>query len=59
MKAMTRGRKCRTHEAGTAEEADVAECAWAFPEWEEVHTEVGGAEAEAKATKTGSGCRNS
>jgi len=60
MKAMTRGRKCRMHAAGTAEEAeaDAAECAWAFLEWEEVHTEDEGAEAETRATKTASGCRS-
>ena len=39
-------------------EADAAECAWAFLEWEEVRTEDGEAEAETKATKTASGCRN-
>jgi hypothetical protein len=60
MKAMTLERKRRTHGARTAVEADAAECALASPEWEEVHTEDGvAAEAETKAIKTASGCRNS
>jgi len=58
MKATTRERKCRRHGARTAEEADGEECAWAFLEWEEVHTADEGAEAETKATKTARGCRN-
>jgi len=60
MKAMTRERKRRTHGARTAVEADAAECALASPEWEEVRMEDGvAAEAETKAIKTASGCRNS
>ncbi len=55
---MTRGRRCSRRAARTAEEAGVAECAWAFLEWEEVHTEDEGAEAETRATKTASGCRS-
>jgi hypothetical protein len=57
---MTLGRKFKTHGARTAVEADGAECALASPEWEEVRTEDGvAAEAETKAIKTASECRNS
>lgn len=42
-----------------AAEADAGEFAWAFPEWEEVHTVDGAAEVEMRVTKTASGYRNS
>jgi hypothetical protein len=58
---MTRGRKCRMRGARAEEEGEEEEaaCALVSPEWEEVRMEVGGAEAETKAIKTGNGCRNS
>jgi hypothetical protein len=45
--------------ARAEEEEEEEACALVSPEWEEVRMEVGGAEAETKAIKTGNGCRNS
>lgn len=60
MKAMTRGEKCKMHGARTAEgEVEAVGYAWASPEWGEARMAAGGAEAETKASKIASECRNS